>query len=111
MSNTFASATTQATIHYEDGSNTTTSVAAFTYTDSTTINADCNITHEILFKNALTDVWSTTVPSYVDGTPDSTVLSFNIKTTSVAIATVGDLTASRWVKRRHFNPYTSEEKV
>jgi hypothetical protein len=38
-------ASTQAAINYEDGSNTSTAVTGFTYTSSTTINADCNITH------------------------------------------------------------------
>ena len=110
-SKTFAGASTQAAISYEDGSNTAEAVTAFTYTDSTNINADCNITHEIFYRNSINDVWSTTKPAYIPGTPDATVLSFTIQTSTASIATAGDNTASRWVKRRHYNPYTGEELV
>ena len=74
----FAGASTQAAINYEDGSNTATNVAAFTYTDSTNINADCNITHEIFYRDSENDAWSTSKPAYIPGTPDATVLSFTI---------------------------------
>ena len=109
--NRLEGASTQAAINYEDGSNSAESVTGFTYTSSTTINADCNITHEILFRDTAQDVWSTTKPAYISGTPDSTVLSFTIQTSAANIATAGDITASRWVKRRHYNPHSGQEII
>ena len=39
------------------------------------------------------------------------MLSFTIRTSTASIATAGDITTSRWVKRRHYNPYSGQEIV
>lgn len=81
-------------------------VAAFTYT-SDQISADCNFTNEITYRDKPSDVWSATVPAYVNvAGVDALTLAFPILTSSVSIATPGDYTASRWVRRRHYNPYS-----
>lgn len=43
--------------------------------------------------------------------PNVITLAFTIQTSSVSIATAGDHTASRWVMRRHYNPYSGQEIV
>ena len=50
------------------------------------------------------------MPAYVVS-PNAATLAFTIQTSSVTIATPGDHTASRWVKRRHYNPYSGQEIV
>jgi hypothetical protein len=51
-----------------------------------------------MFRNTVSDAWSAAVPAYVQGaaiTPST--LAFSIFTNAMAIATPGDVIASRWV--------------
>lgn len=43
--------------------------------------------------------------------PKLIYVSFDGKTSSATIATPGDETASRWVKLRHYNPYSGQKIV
>lgn len=105
----FTAASTQAAYTYEDGSSTTYAFTAFTYTLGALTEAECNLSHAFAYKDASTDVWSTTQPAYVKaGTPDAVTLAFSIETTTASIATSGDTIASRWVQRTHYNPYSKE---
>jgi len=96
-------------IYYQDGSNVATVVPGFTYT-SDQLESDCNFTHQNLFRNTVNDAWSSAIPSYV-ASQDPSTLSITIQTSTVSIATPGDSTASRWVKRKHINPYSGQEIV
>lgn len=105
----FTNPSAQAAVYYEDGSNVLTAVGAFTYT-SDQLGSDCNFSHEFFYRNTIQDAWSTVQPAYVTA-PNTSTLAFSIQTNVASIATPGDSIASRWVKRRHYNPYSGQEIV